>query len=103
MTERIGSDVYTGMADLGQIMSVVSAVMATVIGTGFIGMGIYTLKNPPPTDPSKPDDYKKVAAIMIILPLVLIAFSWFWVWVTRKSKAAAAFGGVSNMFSLFRI
>lgn len=105
MAERIGSDIYQGTADLGRVMSLVSAVMITAAGAIVMGMGIYNLKYPPPVDPTKPNQLspKQTAMIMIGGSALFIAFSWFWVWITRKSKAAAAFGGVSNIMGLFRV
>ena len=48
------------------------------------------------------DNSKIVGWVLLGIAPFIILFAWLWVYITRKSKVAAAAGGVASIFDMFR-
>jgi len=85
--ESVGSDIYSGAAGVGRFSAIIGAVIATIVGVGFIVGGIYLVAR---------TDNKTGGWVLIIVGLLAIIISWIWVYLTQRSKFLAAAGGVDT-------
>ena len=89
--EGVGSEIYSGAAGVGRVSAIIGAVIATLVGVGFIVGGIYLVAR---------TDNKTGGWVLIGVGVLAIIISWLWVYLTRRSKFLAAVGGVDTGLQL---
>lgn len=101
--ESLASGAYGGVAELGKIEAIVLAAMSSVVGSFMIIIGIDNIKNPTkdPNDPNKPPP-TGVSFLVISAGVAIISLSLLWVWLTRNYKVAAAYGGATTLYDMFK-
>jgi len=101
------SSIYSGTAEIGQVYTIVGAVIATIIGVvvivaGYKGYGSKDPNEDGPHDPNEPVPVRQINWPLIMLGLVMIAISWGWVWINREFKPVAALSGAAAIGDIAR-
>lgn len=90
------SSIYTGLADFGQVYSLLGFIFGCIVALVLIIIGlVIVLKKDPPVQPGVTP--QKVARyigwILIITGIIIVVITWLIWHLTRKSKAFAAVEG----------
>jgi hypothetical protein len=96
------SEVYSGLAEVGYPLSVVSAVVTTFVCGTLIWLGIKIkrgIATPTPIVPGRasPDE---AGNLLIGAGVFLAVISWMWVWLASKYKSIAALSGLGGLFTM---
>lgn len=98
------SDVYSGLAEVGYPLAVVSAVATTFICGYVIYMGLQAKKglvNPLPVIPGKPAlNPDQLGNLMVGTGIFVIVISWLWAWLASKYKSISALAAIGSIFTL---
>jgi len=104
MSSSLGSNLYSGLAEVGFPLSVISAVATTFLCGSIIYMGMQIKKgkvNPPPSIPGKePLTPDQRGNLLIGMGVFLITISWLWTWLAYRYKSIAALSAVGSMLTL---
>jgi hypothetical protein len=88
MSERLALDIYTGLADIGKVITFIIAFVATLII-----IGIFMSKN-------KPEKVKPLSKKAMILPsIIVLTLLWGLFYMTYRYKAFATYEGVETIFN----
>ena len=79
-------------AAFGEGYAMISAVVATGVAVGMIGLGVWIINRPVTQTNPNPE---RSGWILIAIAVAAILVSWMWVLLTMHSKTAATLSGVS--------
>ena len=100
----LASDVYSGLAEVGFPLSVLSAAVTTLLCGSVIYVGMQIKKgliNPPPSVPGKtPMSPDQKGNLLIGMSVFLIAISWLWVWLAYRYKSIAAIAAIGSLLAM---